>query len=535
MSNNVTLESLKHHLIDHAVILGEYAPGKSMHFLYDFRQPMLTGGYLKFVGECLWNKIKKYNPTVIYGVGFGALPLLSSTQIAAESDGVSLITLIVRDERKQRNRCRLVEGSRPAYKERAVFIDDVMNYGSTYKKAKQSLLDESIVVDTVAVAVLCDFWRFSGSRQLEATGLPLERIFTRHDLGDTRIDPKNCPATESLVWRNLAENQWDNNWINAAPAIWKDKVYFANDRHQVFGHELATGNLLWEYQGDRPLRDKGIGSKLQVVDGFLYFTSYDGNICKIDAMTGEIKWKKYIDMYLHSTPYIDLERQQVYIGTEGGLTNRRGDIICIDINTATTKWIFPTKHVVPASPMLINDMVVCGSNDGNLYSLDPITGELIWMLYNIGEVKGQPAQLDDIIVVTVESGKIYGIDFDGKILWKRSCGVMSRHQFLQVHDKSKLVFVGTSGGMVVAYNSKGKQVWIRRLRADCYWNLTLYKDQLIVITIKGDINLLDPSTGNKLKFERLNYKVCCPCDFNDDYIAINSATKGFFVYRKQND
>ena len=533
MSNNVTLEGLKHHLINHALILGEYAPGKSIHLIYDLRQPMLAGGYLKCVGECLWNKIKKYNPTVIYGSGFGALPLLSSVQIAAESEGVTLTSLVIRDVRKQRNRFRLVEGLRPEYKERAVFIDDVMNRGETFQKSKQSLLEEGIIVETVAVAVLIDFWKFVGSRQLEATGFPVERIFTRHDLGDTRIDPKNSPATESLVWRNLASNQWDNGWINSAPTIWQDKVYFANDRHQVFGHNLSTGELLWEYQGERPLQDKGITSKLQVVDGFLYFTSYDGTICKLNAVTGEIKWKKYIDVFLHSTPCIDTDRQQIYIGTEGGLIHRRGDILCIDLNTATTKWIFPTKHVVPASPALINDMVICGSNDGNLYSLDPVTGEANWIVYNVGEVKGKPAQLDNIIVVTVESGKIYGIDFDGKILWKRSCGVMSRHQFLQVHDKSKLVFVGTSGGLVVAYNPQGVQVWIRRLRADCFWNLTLYKDHLIVITIKGDINVLDPVTGQKIKFERLNYKVCCPCDFNDDYIVINSATKGLLVYRKQ--
>jgi outer membrane protein assembly factor BamB len=144
-------------------------------------------------------------------------------------------------------------------------------------------------------------------------------------------------------------------------------------------------------------------------------------------------------MYLHSTPFIDNERQQIYVATEGGIANRRGDIVCLDINTATTKWVFPTKHVVPCSPTLINNMVICGSNDGNLYSLDPNTGELIWVLYNIGEVKGQAAQLDQVIIVTVQSGKIYGIDYNGKILWKRSCGTASHHQFLQVHYVHRLV------------------------------------------------------------------------------------------------
>lgn len=529
------LDSLKHHLINHAITLGEYAPSKSSRIMYDFREALLTGGYLKFVGECFWNKIKKYNPTVIYGAGFGAANLLLATQIAAEADGVLLKTLIVRDTRKERNRRRLVEGPRPEFKERAVFIDDLMNTGSAIKKSQKSLVEESIILDTVAIAILCDFWTFKGTRKLEVTGTPVERIFTRHDFGDTRTDPANSPVTGVILWRNLSHNQWDLGYLNAAPTIHRDKVYFANDRHQVFAHDIETGDLLWEYQGQHPSQEKGIGSKLIVVNGYLYFTSYDGNICKVDAVTGLIQWKKYLDMYLHSTPYIDTDRQQIYVATEGGIKNRRGDIVCIDLNTATTKWIFPTNHVVPCSPNLINNMVICGSNDRHLYSLDPDSGELIWALYNIGEVKGQASCLEDVIIVTVETGKIYGISFDGKILWKRSCGRSSSHQFLQVHQTYKLVYVCNSDGMVAAYNSQGHQVWICRLRDNCYWNIRLFKDELIVITVNGDINLLDPATGHKLGYEKLNYKVNGPCDFNDTYIAINSAVKGFFVYRKKND
>lgn len=535
ISNNNMLEQLKTHLVNHAIMLGEYSPGKSSRIMYDFREALLTGGYLKFVGECLWNKIKKYNPTIIYGVGFGAANLLLATQIAAEADNSVLKTLMIRDSRKERNRRRLIEGPRPNFKERAVYIDDLMNSGSTIKKAKSALIQENIILETVAVAVLCDFWTFTGSRRLEATGTPVERLFTRHDFGDTRKDPENSPVTDGVLWRNMSHNQWDLGYLNAAPTIHNDRVYFANDRHQVFAHDIETGRLLWEYQGHRPSQEKGIGSKLVIVDEFLYFTSYDGTICKINSVTGKIEWKKYLDMFLHSTPYIDILRQQIYVATEGGIGNRRGDIVCLDLNTASTKWIFPTEHVVPCSPNLINDMVICGSNDKNLYSLDPVSGELLWALYNIGEVKGQPVLLESTIIVTVETGKIYGIDFNGRILWKRSCGTTSRHQFLQVHNVHNLVYVCNSDGMVVAYNAQGEQIWIRRLRANCYWNIRLYKDELIVVTVNGDINLLDPATGSKLGYEKLGYKVNCPCDFNEKYIAVNSAVKGFFVYRKKND
>lgn len=535
MLDNDILNQFKSHLINHAVTLGEYAPGKSAHIMYDFREALLTGGYLKFAGSLLWNKIKKYNPSVIYGTGFGAVNLLLSTQIAAEDDGVYLKTLVARDVRKERNRRRLVEGPRPTYNERAVFIDDIMNTGSTIKKSQAALEDENIFIQTVAVAVLYDFWTPSGSRRLEATGMPVERIFTRHDFGETRQDPENSPAIIDIVWRNLSHNQWNKGFLNASPTIWQDKVYFANDRHQVFAHDIHTGEILWEYQGHKIYQEKGIGSKLSIVNGFLYFTSYDGTICKVDAVTGKLQWKKHLDMFLHSTPWIDLVRNQVYVATEGGISNQRGDIVCLDLETATTIWSFATNHVVPCSPILINDLVICGSNDHNLYALDPATGELKWMLENIGEVKGRATCIDTTIIITVERGKIYGIDFDGNILWKRSCGIMSKHQFLQVHKEYGLVYVANHDGFVVAFDKLGNQVWIRKLRHGCFWNIRLHTNELIVITATGDINVIDPLTGKKLKYTSLKYDVYCPCDFDQNYIAIASVSKGFFLYKRPHD
>lgn len=535
MKNSDAWNRVKKELINRALVLGEYAPGRFGRIMIDTRDALLSGGVLTDVGQLMWASIKKYNPTVIYGSGYGAINILLSTKIAAEQEGIVLKTLLVRESRKNRNRHRIVEGPRPNYMERAVFIDDLVTTGSTYRKTQHSLSEENIFVNTVAIGVLYDMWTFRGTRRFEAQGMPVERLFTRHDVGDTRIEPKNKPVTGELIWRHLAHNQWRKNFINPRPTISGDLVFFANDQYQVFCHNIHNGDIMWEYQGDKPTREKGIGSLLVVSEQHLYFSSYDGTICKISIDNGKIVWKKYLDLYLHSTPYIDLKRKQIYIATEGGIANQRGDIVCLDLETATTKWIFKTKHVVPCSPNLINNMVICGSNDANLYSLDPETGELLWMIENIGEVKGCVNYIDDIIVVSIQAGKLFGIDYNGRILWERTCGEKTPHQFLEVHRSYGLVYVVNTSGMAAAYDKFGNQIWIRKMRNSCFWNCRLYKDQLLVVTVDGQFNLLDASTGERIRYNRSGIPINCPVDFNDNFIAVHSVSQGFFVFRKLND
>ena len=229
------------------------------------------------------------------------------------------------------------------------------------------------------------------------------------------------------------------------------------------------------------------------------------------------------------------ERNQLYIGTEGGIQNKRGDIACLDITTGETKWRQPTEDVVPASPILYKDMVICGSNDGHLYALDPVSGTVIWKTKNLGVVKGRPNFINNTLLVSTQNGKLHGLDTKGNVMWSRSCGKSTHHQFLSVHRESGLVYTVNSDGMAAAYDEQGNQIWIRRLRGNGSWNLTLRGHDLIIITVDGHACQLDPFTGKKLKSNWIKSKVRCSCDFNKRFIAVNTTTKGLHIFRRTDD
>lgn len=530
------IEEIRQHILDKGMIFGEYAPGKRSRIMVDTREAMLDGGFLSSVGYHLWQKIKKYTPEVIVGTGYGSINVMLAIQIAAEQEGYKLQTLVNREVRKNRNRLRLVEGPRPLVGSRAVYVDDLINQGSTLEKTKLALLEEGIDLNIIAVAVIFDYWTFKGTRRLEAQGIAVERLFTRHDFGDTREDSKNPKVTKSLAWRHIAHNQWrDYGWTKTTPKIAGKYVYFGNDRHEVYCHDLSTGEIIWMYQGHDPLQAKGLGAELEVVDGYVYISSYDGTLTRVDAITGEISWKRKLDLFLHSTPYIDLSRRQIYIGTEGGIQNGRGDIVCLDLDTGTRKWTHPTFQVVPAAPNLVFNMVVCGSNDCNVYALDPDTGKVIWILENLGEVKGRVNYIDDIIVVSNQSGKLFGVSQDGKILWVKNCGTRSLHQYLPVHRDLGLVYVTNQDGMVLAVDKTGRMVWARRLRDSGGWNIALHDNELMTVTSSGHLDLIDPATGYKQASQNLGTRLACPVNFNNQYVAVHTVAQGFFVYRRYRD
>lgn len=518
-------DNLREHLVNRALIFGDTVKGKKYSMFLDTREALLCSGYLKIAGQLIWRRIKSYQPEVIVGQGLGAANLLLSVQIAAEENCYQLATLIGRDSRKLRNRHKLFEG--PATREgaRAVYIDDAFNYGNTFFKCTNLLRQEGINLDIKLICVLYDFWNQYGSRRLEITGMPIERIYTRHDLGLTRIDPKHSPIEEKIQWRNLAYNQW-TAYLKAPPTLHDDTVLFATDRHEVWCHDLDSGDIRWQWQGPRPKQEKGIASRPQVIDDKVIFSSYDGSVYCLDYHSGNCIWNRNLDMFLHSTPFVT--NGKIYIGTEGGLQYKRGDIVCQDLVTGQVSWRFPTGDVIPASPIVFSDQVICGSNDGYLYSIT--NGLLNWSLY-LGVIKGRPNFIDNILIVSTEDGNLFGLDQHGKPLWQRTTGTRTIHQFLPRH-KDGLVYVINQDHIILAYDKMGNQKWVRKLRGQGYYNCELFNDELGIVCHNGYAVILNALTGKKIRQSWFKYRVTCPPAFNKDYFCVHSQEQGLIVYKR---
>src|ERR1044072_1449269 len=91
-------------------------------------------------------------------------------------------------------------------------------------------------------------------------------------------------------------------------------------------------------------------------------------------------------------------------------------------------WTFTTNGPVRSSPLLVEGVIVFGSGDGNLYSLDASTGRERWRFATGGPVDGSPAYAaprasTPLVVVASRDGFLHAVDAtNGRERWKLAPG-----------------------------------------------------------------------------------------------------------------
>jgi outer membrane protein assembly factor BamB len=178
---------------------------------------------------------------------------------------------------------------------------------------------------------------------------------------------------------------WTKNFgrcAAASPTVWRGVVY------QVLMHELPcpkhqagatglliamnarTGRELWSF------RPGAIESSPLVVDGIIYFGSWDHYVYAIDVRTKKVKWRFLTDdqvvagpAYSHGTIYIP---------------SSSGHLYAINASTGRERWRassfsrFGRREYFYATPTVAYGRVFIGNADGYVYSYGAKSGNLIW-------------------------------------------------------------------------------------------------------------------------------------------------------------
>jgi outer membrane protein assembly factor BamB len=176
------------------------------------------------------------------------------------------------------------------------------------------------------------------------------------------------------------------------------------------------GNLVWTYKtADVPegtcvpeisiRRTQFVTSSPMISDGRIYFGAGERAVHCVDAETGERIWtfttkaSKWMKQYrtgedrIISTPSI--MDGKVYFGSWNNT------IYCLDAGTGQELWSCLTGDRVISSPVLAEGMAYIGCMDGHFYRLDGdgnVVGD-----FNLGKVLGSPAIADGRVFVPAES------------------------------------------------------------------------------------------------------------------------------------
>jgi outer membrane protein assembly factor BamB len=132
------------------------------------------------------------------------------------------------------------------------------------------------------------------------------------------------------------------------------------------------------------------------------------------------------------------------------------------------KWQLPIANGAEASAALIKDRLFFGASDGNFYSIEASTGQIIWSFSTKSENLSEPLLHDGVVYFLAGTNVFYALDAaSGKQLWLHSRQDTSQ---FSIRGGSKpalrngVLFVGFSDGSVVALNSKtGNVIWENQL------------------------------------------------------------------------
>lgn len=144
---------------------------------------------------------------------------------------------------------------------------------------------------------------------------------------------------------------------------------FANGKLLAFDNQ--KGKIIWQQRISSPQgrsdmeRLVDIDGPLQLVDGTLYVTAYQGNLTAVDALTGKINWQQPISSFRAPAIY----GGQVFVVTD------KGSVMAYERQTGTEMWRNDDfLHRGLSQALALDNLVLVLDGLGYAHLLDQATG-----------------------------------------------------------------------------------------------------------------------------------------------------------------
>lgn len=193
--------------------------------------------------------------------------------------------------------------------------------------------------------------------------------------------------------------------LKSSPIVVDDSIYIGSTNGKLYsvGTDKVTN---WDFTTG----DEVVSSPAYVNDTVI-FGSSDGNIYCLNESDGDLNWKVDLNNKVISSPTVDEHDSSVYIGSD------EGNLTCLDIRDGTVKWSHSVGDKVQTTPALKDNLVVFGSNNGNLYVLNKYTG-IEEFTYNPGTVlfnspiTSSPVINGNSLFFGDDAGYLYSLNID---------------------------------------------------------------------------------------------------------------------------
>jgi outer membrane protein assembly factor BamB len=201
--------------------------------------------------------------------------------------------------------------------------------------------------------------------------------------------------------------------VLSSPAVGFGKVNIGSDSYLMYQQNAATGVNLRTFATSGNVK----ASPLLWEDGKIYVGSFDTDFYGIDSVYNNLGWSPYNAPTgaIYSSAWMDWtsDSLSLYFG------DNDGKLYCISAKgTPNPKgWSthpFQASSSIKSSPIVWNNRVYVGCDDGWFYSLNANTGILIWKFNTGNKILSSPAiDLDNnCIIIGTDGGKVYSFELE---------------------------------------------------------------------------------------------------------------------------
>ncbi len=143
-------------------------------------------------------------------------------------------------------------------------------------------------------------------------------------------------------------------------------------------------------------------------------------------------------------------------------------VVALDRESAQIKWRLNIPNGVEAPGTVINDRLFFGGNDGQFYSVNAGTGEIIWTFPTRIETLSEPLLQEGIVYFMSGNNSVYALDAStGKQLWlysRQDPNALSIRGGSKPAYRNGTLYVGFSDGAIVALLAQtGTVKWEKQL------------------------------------------------------------------------
>jgi len=192
----------------------------------------------------------------------------------------------------------------------------------------------------------------------------------------------------------------------------KSLVIYGSYDSTLFARDISSGDLVWTYTTGSYIN----GSPAITESGRTVLGSCDANAHVIDTQTGNSLALINAEVYVPSS--IPVYEDSAYVG------NHEGSFFGIDLAKEERMWEFrEARDSYMASSAVTESTVFAPNQDGFLYALNRLTGELKWSLRMGTSLDGSPVVVGDTVVVASYGGVLYGVNTEtGEERWQYDLG-----------------------------------------------------------------------------------------------------------------